>query len=691
MAQGTSSLERAKKPFTIDDSLALEVAMFASAAGVSSDGEFVAYAVKDGYQIHAKVETRYHFVRRGFYVYVISVKERKQTQITHGEEYSWAPSWSPDGHRLAFYVWHADKICIGLWDREAENIDYFGLDHLSGKRSLDWSPSGDRLYYFPTEFEEVGPYFPYRENEKIIIRSSWEKDPYEERFRASLRSQLWALDISNKKTAPVIAKETAFYTLSLSPDGKKMAVMELTKRPVLAHLVPSYAKLDIYPVEGGTPQTVFQDKIYSTLYAWSPDNRSMAYIHDGRLWIHSLENGMASPFGKGNIPAAGTPVWHPDGGKILCFSGKEICTFDIETGLTSVLTGDISYVKQQYFWDAQGDFIFVKVLDDKTGKQGIYRVHEITGQSEEIFLGDYLVSQIVMRGNLLFFTLQKTSMPENIWAMDLETGLKRQLTSLNEKFLDRAFGHSELIHWKSLAGDPLKGALIYPVGYEKGKTYPVIFYVYESLSQELHKFHGHLYNHQLLANLGFGVLLPDVKFTKGEAARSYKESFVSAMDRLIDLGIANGKFGIYGRSFGGYATNVAITQTQRFNAAVSLVGISNWVSKNRMQGVFWRRGDRLGQGRLGGFHWEIPETYIKNSPVFQLDKVETPVLFLHGTHDRNVHFSQAEEMYYGLRDLGKTAMLVAYPGEAHLGGDAELWVQKDKNQRIIDWFEKYLK
>jgi dipeptidyl aminopeptidase/acylaminoacyl peptidase len=146
-----------------------------------------------------------------------------------------------------------------------------------------------------------------------------------------------------------------------------------------------------------------------------------------------------------------------------------------------------------------------------------------------------------------------------------------------------------------------------------------------------------------------------------------------------------------GRSFGGFATNIIITCTKRFKAAVSSCGITDWVSKNAMQGVFWRRGDQIGQGRLGGNLWEVRENYIKNSPVFHLDKVETPLLILHGTVDRNVHFSQAEEMYYGLRDLKKTAMLVAYPGETHLGWDAERWVHIDQWHRILDWFDKYLK
>jgi dipeptidyl aminopeptidase/acylaminoacyl peptidase len=185
--------------------------------------------------------------------------------------------------------------------------------------------------------------------------------------------------------------------------------------------------------------------------------------------------------------------------------------------------------------------------------------------------------------------------------------------------------------------------------------------------------------------------MPDVKFTKGETARSFKESVVPAMEKLVEIGIANGNFGVTGGSFGGFATNIIITQTQKFKAAISLVGISDWVSRRGMPGVFWRRGDEIGQARLGGTLWDIPEIYIKNSPVFHIHKVETPLMIIHGTDDRCVRFSQSEEMYYAMRDLNKTAILIAYPGETHLGADAEIWVIKDIWGRILSWFDKFLK
>jgi dipeptidyl aminopeptidase/acylaminoacyl peptidase len=82
---------------------------------------------------------------------------------------------------------------------------------------------------------------------------------------------------------------------------------------------------------------------------------------------------------------------------------------------------------------------------------------------------------------------------------------------------------------------------------------------------------------------------------------------------------------------------------------------------------------------------------MKNSPVFHLDQVETPLMIVHGTADYCVPFNQAEEMYYGLRDEGKTVILIAYPGEGHLGNGTERWVIEDFWKRALSWYDKYLK
>jgi len=680
-----------KRLFTVDDALSLDVLRFSSEYGISRDGEWLAYELKNGYQTNAKVRTPYSYVPRGFHVFVKPLRGDKLLQLTQGEEYSWTPSWSPDGRTLALYVWHNDNICIGLWDRKSQQIEYVEAASLNGKGSLDWSPKSDKVYYFPSDFKRYGPVLPYEETEKIIIRTTWEKDPYEERFTDVRKSQLWVLDLMTNKTSAVIPEETSIHTHSLSPDGQKMAVSVLTRNPVLTHLVPSYAKLDLLPTEGGQIKTVFDDKLYTDPYIWSPDGRSIAYVDSGKLWVYDVVRDKTTSLNKDDVKLTGQPAWHPEGKHILCSASQDYYVFSVDGSGARRLKIDIPYSKQQYLWDKEGKFLCIKVLEEATGRQGIYNFDWKQERFEEIIFGEYLISQLAWVNGQLFFTLQNKFTPENIWMLDLKSKKKVQLTDANGKAGAFALGRSALIQWKCLSGDLLKGVLITPPDFIKGQKYPVVVWVYESFSQDLHRFFSQIYNLQVLANQGYAVLMPDIKFFMGDTARSFKESVVPALDSLMDMGIANGNFGVMGWSFGGFATNILITQTTRFKAAVTSCGITDWVSKNNMQGDFWRRGDQIGQGRLGGNLWKVQDSFVRNSPVFHLDKVQTPILILHGTEDRNVPFSQAEEMYYCLRDLGKTAMLVAYPGETHLGGDAEAWVIRDMWTRIVAWFDKFLK
>jgi dipeptidyl aminopeptidase/acylaminoacyl peptidase len=267
----------------------------------------------------------------------------------------------------------------------------------------------------------------------------------------------------------------------------------------------------------------------------------------------------------------------------------------------------------------------------------------------------------------------------------------RQITSLNDHMAGFQLGKSELITWRSADGADLKGILLYPAYYIKGKTYPVVFWVYETFSSNLHRFYRHLYNLQVLANKGYVVCLPDVKFKTGEAAASYLRCVEPALDRLSELGVANGNFGVMGHSFGGYATNVLATKSKRFKAAVAIAGISDWVSFHGLPGDYMRLSNEKGQGRLGGDLRQFPERYLQNSPVFFTDRSATPLMIIHGTEDSGVPFSQAEEMYYGMRRAGKEAVLIAYPGEGHLYWGTKVRVIKDMWQRILSWFDQHLK
>lgn len=681
-----------KRPFTIDDALSLKVLNFNPQSGISADDEHITYALTHGYSERSRSNTPFRYVPRKTYVYIQSLRTGEKIQITHGEENSWTPSLSPGGTKLAFYVWHNNEICIGIWEKVSQNVKYYALEKLKGKGPLIWEKGEERLLYSPTNFINSGPVEPYEAHEKVVVRESWKEDPYEKRFLGMWQQQLWILDLASGKTIPIIPEDISFNSRSISPDGKWIAVSELTKQKVRIYRVPSYVKLDIYSLKGKETKSIFADKIMTTPYAWSPDSKSIAFVDDSKAYLYSVLAGDSKQISPSDIKISGSPLWSTDGERIFLSAENKYCLIDTLSGKTDIFAVDVPYSKQPLFWDMNGNGLYFKIVDIETGRQGIYRYDTDQNIVAEIVMMNCMISHIGQTREKLVMTIQTSVASEDIWAMDKKTGNLSRVTDINPGVADCSFGKSSLISWTSSSGYPLKGVLLYPVNYKEGQKYPTVFWVYETFSSQLHSFYSRIFYYlQILTNNGYAVFMPDIIFTMSETARSFKDSIVPALDKLVEIGIADGNFGLLGHSFGGYATNIIITQTQRFKAAIASAGQSDWVSRQGAPGHFWSIGDERGQARLGGDLKDIPDIFVKNSPVFFLDDVKTPLMLVYGMKDYCVQFRQAEEMYYGLRNLGKTALLIAYPDEGHLGNGTAEWVIRDFWKRALSWYDKYLK
>jgi dipeptidyl aminopeptidase/acylaminoacyl peptidase len=151
---------------------------------------------------------------------------------------------------------------------------------------------------------------------------------------------------------------------------------------------------------------------------------------------------------------------------------------------------------------------------------------------------------------------------------------------------------------------------------------------------------------------------------------------------------------VQGTSYGGYATNLLITQTNRFKAAINISGKVNMVS-------FYTDSPRLGvrnihapeksQDRIGATLWQQPQKYIAHSAIMFADRIKTPLLLMTGEQDHNVPARQAMEMYYALRRLGKEVAWVSYTNGGHGMPTSTVEEVKDYHQRILDWYNDHLK
>jgi dipeptidyl aminopeptidase/acylaminoacyl peptidase len=163
-------------------------------------------------------------------------------------------------------------------------------------------------------------------------------------------------------------------------------------------------------------------------------------------------------------------------------------------------------------------------------------------------------------------------------------------------------------------------------------------------------------------------------------------------DRLVDLGIVDpDRLGILGHSYGGYSVLALLVQTNRFRAALASAGFADLVSGYRS---LWPGGGSTeasienGQGLMGGSVWQHRERFIENSPFYYLDRVETPVLLVHGTDD-TLPVADSDQTFVALRRLGKTVEYARYEGEGHAAWSAPN--AADLIERMTTWFGEHLK
>jgi dipeptidyl aminopeptidase/acylaminoacyl peptidase len=255
---------------------------------------------------------------------------------------------------------------------------------------------------------------------------------------------------------------------------------------------------------------------------------------------------------------------------------------------------------------------------------------------------------------------------------------------------------SELISYKTQDGIPTQGILYKPEDFDPNKKYPIIFYYYERFSETLNQF---LYptvssgpiNIPYYVSNGYMVCVPDIHYKIGEQGKSALNSVVAAANYLIKRSyIDSTKMGLQGHSRGGFETNYIITHSNVFAAAMSASGYSDFVSMYggiRDNGTSRQSGEELNYQRTGATLWQRPDLFIENSPVFNADKVTTPLLMMNNIGDRDIPFMQGVEFFTALRRLGKRAWMLQYDGGDHMvfGKQAE-----DLTIRMKQFFDHYL-
>jgi len=335
-----------------------------------------------------------------------------------------------------------------------------------------------------------------------------------------------------------------------------------------------------------------------------------------------------------------------------------------------------------------------------TRDSGFYRDRIDGGAPEKLLMAAKNFSAPVKAkdADVLMLTASRFDEYPDILVSDPDFKTLKKISDAGKQKDQFTWGKAELVRYKNSDGAPLSGILIKPDDFDPKRKYPMVVYIYERLSDGLHRFveprPAHSINASFYASNGYLVLMPDIVYNIGYPGQSALKCVLPAIQSVVDLGFVNeDAIGIQGHSWGGYQIAYMVTQTNRFKAAAPGALVGNMTSA--YSGIRWGTGlprqfqYERAQSRIGGSLWEYPMRFIENSPVFHANRVQTPILMLHNDNDDAVPWYQGIEYYLALRRLNKEVYMFNYNGEPH--GLRRRPNQKDYTRRLQEFFDHFLK
>ncbi|TAK19417.1 MAG: S9 family peptidase [Acidobacteria bacterium] len=594
---------------------------------------------------------------------------------------------------------------------------------IAANSSLEWTLDDARVVVSmrtPAREKEAAAKFRNLTEGPIIVQSS--KNPFLD-WDALGREAKW-------RNLAELDVKTGAVTDRL-PE-RKLSSAQLTRDQAAVVFQEDATEKTDYDVIGGTdnrllvwsrgdaePKTLLAPKDAKGLQLrWSDDGRTFAYAKQGEVFVRSLTgdatNLTPKPKAAEPTPGAAPAVaadekketesaesfsagsFSRDASKLLVTSSKGWYVVNVADGARKqIVTLDKDEEKNPRLtaldWAPDGSAIYASWGARSQWERGIAKIDTSTGQMSMLVRDGRLYSNVRQSrdGSTFLVTVSDGERPGDLYVTDASFKTLKPITHLNPWLDGRPLPKSELVKYRDADGKELYGVMRYPQGYEPGTKIPVIFELYETFFDN-----GFNARAAFLGDRGYGFFTPSVNLVVGRPGESWLKGVTAAANKLIEMGVADpDRLGVEGTSYGGYATVLLITQTERFKAAVNVSGKVDMVS-------FYTDSERLGvrnthapeksQDRIGGTLWEYPERYLDHSAILNADRIKTPLLTISGDQDPNVPGNQSREIFYALRRLGREVEWVHYANGAHRPPNS-VAEAIDFETRIADWFDKHLK
>jgi len=616
---------------------------------VSPDGKWVSYTL-------TSIDSAQN--KRNADIWMISIDGKENIQLTSSSESESQARWSPDGKYISFVSSRQGNTESQIWLMNRSGGE--GKQLTSFKNDLEeyaWSPDGTKiLVALKTKSDTSKPKVP----KPIYIDRYQFKRDIEGYLTKREPVHLYLLDVATKKLDTLTEGKYDETEAVWSPDGTRIAfVSNHTDDP------DKNENSDIFVMEA-KPKAMALQLTNWTGYdrnpVWSPDGKSIAYLQSTTDANYIMYD---QPILAMVSATGGTPRL-----------------------FTQQLDRPVSNIK----FSKEGGSVAFIVTDNRT--KYIAQVNIITGAITKIATGNKAFNNLqACTPDCWVVMLSTPQLPNELYA--LENGNPRRLTTHQDAFVQPLdLAAVEGFTSTSKDGNKVSSLLFRPAGSDPSKKLPTLFYIHGGpVGQDDYGFD---LSRQMLAGAGYNVVGVNYRGSNGRGLAYCKTIFadwgnkevldiLGTADELVKKGIADpDKLGIAGWSYGGILTDYTIASDTRFKAASSGAGVAMVSSLYGVDQYILQYDNEI------GVPWKNIDKYLKLSyPFLKADQIKTPTQFMSGQSDFNVPTAGSEQMYQALRSLGTPTELIIYPNQFH-GITVPAYI-KDRFERYISWFDKYLK
>ncbi len=714
----STALAQDKQPFTTED--ALNVASL-TVQDVTVDGRYIVATratQRDRKNVdHMRFGDPTYISPSLADVWVIDTGTRQHISLFDEKVQVRSFAWSPDGSTVAFLLLKGDEYFLHAYDRERNRVRQVNPKtdrSIASNSPLMWRPDGSGvvLGLRPEGWAETSrQMFLDLSEGPTIVRDSrkpflaWDVVRGQNSLIIPALVELPSRDVRELRGEG--GRGGRFTGFTQSDDGQFLSFIETTPTKT-SYTRNGGAEYEVWALDlsSGEARSVREKSETRINPNWTDAGDAFAYADKGNVFVRELADEEArnlteehrAPVSDDDTTKLRFSVlrWRPDGEALLVSSQRGFHLLDAESGaieLVYEMPEDTAAAPNLRVngWSADGRQLFMTYSAKDRWERGLVRYDIASRQMMDLVKDRNLYSRwrFSKDRQKIFYNFSGGDMPNDLYMADAGFREITRLTDLNPWLDSRTLTRSELVEYLDADGNKLFGILYYPVNYQPGQRYPLVAEIYED-------FFDNGFNHRmnLLTNAGFFAFRPSAHLETGFPGEGWLKGVTAGINKLIDRGLVDPeKLGVHGTSYGGYATNLLITQTNRFAAAINISGKVNIISFLGDSPKITTRNYRAaenGQDRIGATLWEQPQKYLAHSAILNADRIETPLLMLTGEGDWNVPATNQREMYYALRRLEKEVVWVHYMNAGHGAGRSSTVEDfHDHWNRILKWYEEH--